>query len=164
MIPALSRFVLFLWLGLAVIGPVRAAEVQTLTPTSFAAIRERFSGRAFLVAFWSVNCEPCKAEITLIAGLHRSYPDVPVVLIAADQPSLRPAVVRFLGRQELGRIETWQFGDAAEERLRYTVDPTWHGELPRAVFFDAKHAPTAHSGVPDAAWTKAWFAAARNGK
>jgi hypothetical protein len=73
-------------------------------------------------------------------------------------------VERFLQRQDLGKIEAWQFGDAAEERLRYTVDPTWHGELPRAVFFNPKHEPTAHSGVPDAAWTEAWFAAARPGK
>ena len=164
MSPMLSRLLRMVFLGLALTGAARAAEVQTLTPQSFATIRERFAGRAFLVAFWSVNCEPCKAEIALIARLHREYPDVPVVLIAADQPPLRPVVERFLGRQELGRIEAWQFGDAAEERLRYSVDPTWHGELPRAVFFSSKHEPTVHSGVPDADWTKAWFAAARSGR
>lgn len=164
MSPRFPHFLLLLLLGLAGGRSAGAAEIQTLTPGSFAAIRERFAGRPFLVAFWSVNCEPCKAEIALLGRLHREYPEVPVVLIAADPPSLRPAVERFLRGRDLGRIETWQFGDAAEERLRYTVDPTWHGELPRAIFFSASHVPTAHSGVPDAASTQAWFAAARAAK
>ena len=41
----------------------------------------------------------------------------------------------------------WAFGDEAPERLRYALDPKWHGEKPRTYWFNAKGERTAYSGV-----------------
>ena len=159
----ITRFRLILCLALGVPGffPLQAAEVRTFTSRTAAELRARFAGRPFLLAFWSISCEPCRAELALLTRLHREFPAVPVILVAADGPQHQAAVERFLGREDWGAIERWQFGDESEERLRFSVDPAWRGELPRAVFHDAAHAPTAHSGVPDEAVARAWFSAAQ---
>jgi len=134
-----------------------ASELQTFARESFSAIRQSNTGRPLVVAFWSTHCEPCKAELTLLAQLHRDFPTVKIVLVATDIPAERPAVLRFLAKYELGKIGLWQFGDEAEERIRYSVDPSWHGELPRSYFFDQRDGITKRSGVPDEAWVRRWF-------
>lgn len=137
-----------------------APELRPFNARSLAAIKQAHAGRPFMVAFWSVSCEPCREEMMIVADLHRRFPKVPIVLVAADAPAHREAVVRFLSGYQLGRIETWQFGDESMERLRYSVDKRWAGELPRSYFFNAKHEATAHSGVVDAKWLGEWLAQA----
>jgi thiol-disulfide isomerase/thioredoxin len=147
-------------LSVAGLGAAAAPELRTFDARSLAAIKQAHAGRPFMVAFWSVSCEPCREEMMIVADLHRRYPKVPIVLVAADAPAHREAVVRFLRGYKLGQIETWQFGDESMERLRYSVDRSWAGELPRSYFFNAKHEATAHSGAVDAKWLGEWLAQA----
>lgn len=134
-----------------------AIELRDFNAKSFDQIKQAHAGRAFILAFWSVTCEPCREETMVVAELHRQFPQVPIILVAADSPGTRPAVVRFLGNYKLGQIETWQFDDDSAERLRYSVDKSWTGELPRSYFFNAAHESTAKSGVVDTHWLKAWL-------
>ena len=132
-------------------------ELRAFTAKSFAEIKQAHAGRAFILAFWSVTCEPCREETMVISELHRKYPNVPIILVASDGPPSRPDVIRFLRNYQLGQIQTWQFADDSAERLRYSIDKTWAGELPRSYFFDARHELTAHSGVVDARWLQTWL-------
>lgn len=141
-----------------------ALELRTFNAGSLAAIKQAHAGQPFMVAFWSVSCEPCREEMMIVADLHRRFPQVPIVLVAADAPAHREAVGRFLTGYKLGRIETWQFGEESMERLRYSVDKSWAGELPRSYFFNAAHEATAHSGVVDAKWLGDWLAKAQKNK
>ena len=34
------------------------------------------------------------------------------------------------------RADSWLFGDAGAERLRYSIDPGWRGEMPRSYLYD----------------------------
>lgn len=153
------------WLAglLAFAATVAATEPapRVFTSASFAALRQTHAGQPFVVAFWSVSCEPCAEEIMVLTELHRAFPSVPVVLVAADPPSQRAAVVRFLARHALGRIETWQFGDEPVERLRYSVEKSWTGELPRLYVFEADSTCTARSGVVETAWLRTWMTEAQ---
>lgn len=142
------------------LGAAPAPELRPFNSRSLAAIKQAHAGRPFMVAFWSVSCEPCREEMLIVADLHRQFPKVPIILVAADAPAHRDAVVRFLSGYKLGRIERWQFGDESMERLRYSVDRSWAGELPRSYFFNAAHEATAHSGVVDAKWLGDWLAQA----
>ena len=161
MIPAPFR--LCLLLAVFVVGvfaasspPARPLELRTFTAKSFAEIKRAHAGRPFILAFWSVSCEPCREEMLVVAELHRKRPQLSIVLVAADPPATQAAVRRFLAKYELGRIEVWQFDNDAQERLRYSVDPGWAGELPRSYLFNAAHEPTAQSGVVDPQWLEAW--------
>lgn len=132
-------------------------ELRPFGARSFAEIKQAHAGRPFIIAFWSVTCEPCREEMMVVTEMHKKYPKIPIILVAADPPDTRAQVLRFLGNYPLGRIETWQFDDDASERLRYSVDKSWAGELPRAYFFNAAHELTAQSGVVDVQWMEQWI-------
>ena len=137
--------------------PSLAGELKPFDATSLDAIRKAHADRPFVLAFWSIHCAPCKEEMDLLAALKRRHPHVPILLVSADPPSAKAAVVRFLEERRLGKIELWAFADEFAERVRYSVDRKWQGELPRTYFFDAKHRATAHSGVVDAQRAESWF-------
>jgi thiol-disulfide isomerase/thioredoxin len=154
---ALFRILICGCLWVAAAGGLTAAEPRAFTAKSLEEIKKAHVGRSFILAFWSVTCEPCREELTVLTDLHRKFPDVPVILVAADPPSQRAAVMRFLERYPLGRIQRWQFADDFTEPLRYSVDRSWRGELPRAFFFDPKHEVTSHTGVVDPKWLQGWM-------
>lgn len=139
------------------LGAAAAPELRVFTARSFAAIREAADGGPLVVAFWSTTCAPCAEELGLLARLHRDFPRVKVVLVAADAPELRPKVERFLSRYAMGSVELWQFGDESEDRLRYSVDHAWRGELPRAYFIGGDGQSITRSGGPDEPWAVKWF-------
>ena len=49
------------------------------------------------------------------------------------------------------------FADSFAERLRFSIDPNWYGELPRSYFFDESHEFKAHSGIVSEALLAEWF-------
>lgn len=148
---------LFALIALLLAPALFGGELRPFDAKSLAEIRQTYAGRPFVLAFWSIHCLPCKEEMVTLAALQKKFPGVPVVLVATDPPSAKPAVVRYLASQKLGRIETWAFADEFAEKVRFAVDRKWHGELPRTYFFDPKHESVAHSGVIDAAWAESWL-------
>ena len=152
-----ARITFILAAVLMLAGAVSAAELRPFDARSLEAIRAAHSGKPFVLAFWSVYCEPCREEMGLWKAMRRKYPDVPVVLVATDAPEDRAAVVKFLARHSPGRVESWAFADEFSERVRFAVDRSWRGELPRTYFFDASHRSLARSGVPERRWIDDWF-------
>lgn len=149
---------IFALVALLIAPAVFGGELRPFDAKSLAEIRQTHAGRPFVVAFWSIHCGPCKEEMSTLAALKRKFPGVSIVLVATDPPSAKPAVVRYLAGQKLGKVETWAFADEFAERVRFAVDRKWHGELPRTYFFDARHEPIAHSGAIDPAWAHSWLA------
>jgi thiol-disulfide isomerase/thioredoxin len=133
-------------------------EPRPFDGTSLEAIRHANRGRPFVLSLWSVHCEPCRHEMPLWRELQKKHPGVRVVLVAADNPGELERIKRFLTQHDPGPVESWRYADDFEERIRYSIDPKWRGELPRTYFFDANHKPIARSGVPDAQWAEKWFA------
>jgi thiol-disulfide isomerase/thioredoxin len=124
-------------------------------------IRRMHAGRAYLAVFWSLYCEPCRAEMAHWGELQRKHPRVPILLVATDGPEERSNVQKFLRQHNLGRVDTWMFADEFAERVRHAVDPAWRGELPRTYLVDAKHRAIAHSGRIDLEALGRWMAAQR---
>ena len=46
-------------------------------------------------------------------------------------------------------------------KLRYGIDPSWFGELPRSYFYDAAHNRLPHSGALNEDHIEAWLAAVK---
>ena len=154
----LLRGVATVLLVIASVGAI-ASEIR-LRPfdgQSMNAIRQSHAGRPFVLAFWSIACEPCRGEMSTLRNLEKRYPGVPVVLVSTDGAPDKPAVLRFLSRYAPRTAENWLFADEFVERLRYSVDPAWRGELPRTYFFDASHAPLMRSGTIEPQWAGQWF-------
>ena len=49
------------------------------------------------------------------------------------------------------------FADSFVERLRYTIGPDWHGELPRSYFFDKDHNMQSHRVIMTKELLQEWF-------
>jgi thiol-disulfide isomerase/thioredoxin len=135
-----------------------ATELRPFDAGSLDAIRAAHAGKPFVLAFWSVYCEPCRDEMPDWGSLQAKYPRVPILLVATDPPGDRAAVEQMLSRHPLGQVETWTFADDFAERVRFAIDRRWRGELPRSYFFDARHRAVARSGRLDKPWTRRWLA------
>ena len=132
-------------------------NIKPFDANSMAAIRAQHAGKPFVVAFWSTGCEPCRKEMTLWRGLKLRYPQVPIILVSADAPGEEAAVRAFLMRYNPGPVQHWMFADEFAERVRYSVDKSWRGEMPRTYFFDSAHAAESFSGLLDRRAVEQWF-------
>jgi hypothetical protein len=134
-----------------------ADGLRPFDAASLDAIRSAHAGKPFVLALWSVYCEPCREEMALWKVIRRKYPHVPVVLVSTDAPAERALVEKFLARNNPGRVESWAFADDFSERVRFAIDRGWRGELPRTYFFDSSHQAIARSGALDRAWVEDWL-------
>lgn len=147
-------------LFLFVCTAVRAEEPLALRPfdtTSLKGILQQHAGKPFVLALWSIHCVPCREEMALWKAFGKQHPEVPIVMVSTDLSEEWGDVRRFLTRYDPGAVEHWAFADDYVERLRYTIDPKWRGELPRAYFYDARHMAQGRSGKIDAAWLNERF-------
>lgn len=124
-----------------------ADNIQSFGTSTFAELKANFANQAFVVSLWSVDCLPCRVELEMLGELKKADPSFPLLLISTDSIENREEAVYILEEYELEGIESWMFADSFIERLRFSIDPAWHGELPRSYFYKADHSFTAHSGI-----------------
>lgn len=127
--------------------PALAENIERFDATTFASIKQEYAGQPFLVSLWSIDCPPCLVELDLLGKLVAEQPDFPLVLISTDSIEKIEESRYILEDYGLIGIRSWIFADAFVERLRYTVDPGWYGELPRSYFYTDAHEFSAHSGT-----------------
>lgn len=141
-------------------GPQTAgtAELKPFDARSMAAIRAAQRGRPFVLVLWSVTCIPCREELPHWAHWQRAYPGVEIVLVATDPPADAGLIRQALAGSGMP-TRTWAFADDYLERLRWTIDPAWHGEVPRTYLFDAAHVAQGQSGRIDPAKIERWLTA-----
>jgi len=142
------------------LGVGRASELalRDFTAKSVADIRAAQAGRPFVLALWSVHCEPCLREMGRWGPLQRKYSNIPIILVTTDPLRERRKVVGMLARFDVAGVQTWQFADEFEEKVRYSIDPKWRGELPRTYLFDGSGGVQSRSGPADLAWIEPWLA------
>ena len=148
------------WLfALALLGTTAAAagQLQPFTGDSLPAIQKRLAGRPFILTLWSLTCHHCAKELQTLGRLARSDRTLPLVIVSTDTPAEAREIRAALQRFGLAHIDTWVFADAVPERLRYAIDPSWRGELPRSYLFDAAHRREAHSGLLGEAQLRQWL-------
>ena len=156
-----ARFVRLIVALAMVTNGAFAHELRAFDAKSVIAIRDAHAGKPFVLAFWSIRCAPCIEDMADFVTLQSKSPNVAIVLVATDTGADRDAASQFLARYRLGRIETWGFADAFAERVRFAVDRSWRGELPRTYFYDAEHRADVRTGRLDRRWTDEWFARQR---
>jgi thiol-disulfide isomerase/thioredoxin len=151
----MKRWLLLLCLSLA--APLFADEVRPFQPGSRAAIEQAHAGKPFVLAFWSLDCVYCPDEIKHLGALARQQPDIRLVLVNVDGGEHRAAAgKRLASLLPEGHGERWIFAGQDPERLFFSVDRQWHGELPRAYFYDGKGGVQGKSGKVSASWLVEW--------
>lgn len=141
-------------------APRLAQADRQLVPfdaTSPAALEKLYSGQPFVLVFWSVNCAPCLADMARWRTYRQSYPGIPVVHVATESLEEAQAIEAVLARHDPGGSDHRAFADDHAERIRFSVDPTWRGETPKAYFYDRNHDRVTRTGALDPEWTGTWF-------
>lgn len=136
---------------------VSAGEIQPFTTASMQKIVAPRQGKPFILGLWSLSCTHCREDLALISRLAARYPKADLVLIAADSMEESFDAASTLDKLDLGRAERWIFADPFTERLRFSIDRTWRGELPRTYFYEANHRAKIVSGKLNEAETEAWL-------
>ena len=148
----------FLALLLALITGIAQAEVRPFTPGSMQKIQGERAGKPFILTLWSATCTHCPAELKALGELKRKYPNIDIVLLAADTPDEIPQLAKLAEGYGLGKQAQWVFADPQPEKLRFEIDRRWYGELPRTYFFDGEHRREAVSGLVPAERLERWAA------
>ena len=135
---------------------LQAADFKPFDARSRAAIEQAQAGKPFILAFWSLDCTYCVDELKTLGELVRRHPQVSLITVCVDERSVASEAADMLERVQLPAHERWQFAAVDSDRLRYSIDPQWYGELPRSYFYDAAHRVQAVSGRPTPAWLARW--------
>ncbi|CCE05907.1 putative thiol-disulfide isomerase/thioredoxins-like [Bradyrhizobium sp. STM 3843] len=117
------------------------------------------AGRPTLVHFWGVTCGPCKVELPQLGEFMKAHPGIDVVTISADLvPNLPAATQATLDRAGLSAAENFIFNDGYAERLRFEIDPSWQGDIPRTMLIGRDGAISTIEGSADLAELDKWSA------
>ena len=146
----------------ALLAPALGAETPSqLKPFgrgSWQEIQRAHAGRPTIVHFWGVTCGPCKVELPQFGAFMKDHPDIDMVTISADfVPNLPEATRAMLERSGLVLAENWIF-DGFADRLRFEIDPTWQGDIPRTLLITREGEMTTIEGSAEIADLEQWSA------
>lgn len=147
-----KRLLLLLLIASSVcIGSARASaedKIQALEPGGFGRIVAAVKGKPLVVMLWSLSCDYCEPTFDALADAKRNK-RLEVVTIATDRADDHEAaqmIWKKLSRHGLA-ANSWAFGTAPAERLRYDIDAKWRGEMPRTYWVRSDGKIRAYSGV-----------------
>ena len=140
-------------------------ELMPFQRGSWQKLRHAHVGHPTIVHFWGVTCGPCKVELPLLGTFMRDHQGVDMVTISADLvPNLPAATRAMLQKAGLASAENWIFDDGFVERLRFEIDPTWQGDIPRTLLIAADGGITTIEGSADLAEIGKWLETQAPGK
>jgi thiol-disulfide isomerase/thioredoxin len=138
--------------------PVAAGtSLHAFAADSLKKIQADYAGRPFLLVLWSLDCPPCRKELGLLGDIKQRHPDFNLVLISTDSAEFSGQVSSVLASHRLAKTDAWIFSETSAERLRYVIDPSWYGEMPRSYFYDPEHNRAGVSGALKADQIEAWL-------
>ena len=144
-------FIIFYFLlSCAITLPVAHAEQANLKPFlpgSYQQLLDSNANKPFMLVVWSITCSSCLKDMALLNKLHKTHPNINMVMLATDDASSTEQIQQILAKNELTGLENWLFADENLQKLRYEIDPKWYGEQPRTYFLNKKHEREGISGV-----------------
>lgn len=150
------RRILVLVLLWAWVSVAQAAAPNPFGTGSMREVAGAHAGKPFILAFWSLSCVYCKANLEQLGKLLAQHPRLPLVLVATDSVEEGADIAAVLDKYGLGNAQSWVFADSFVERLYFEIDRKWRGELPRTYFYDAGHRARVVSGKLDEQETADW--------
>ena len=117
---------------------------------SFSQILEQRKQQSFVLVLWSLDCPSCYKELEMLGQLNSKYTGLDIVLVSTDIEATQIELQTVLSKYKLenhNNIELWVFSGDSDERLRYEIDRSWYGELPRSYLFTTKNEKQVVSGI-----------------
>lgn len=145
--PLKKLFSCLLLILLASINTPAQAEPSAFTSGTYQQILADNANQPFMLVIWSLNCSSCLKDMALLSNIHKSRPQLKMIMLAADELSAAEQIQQILEKNQLSEIENWVYAEENTQKLQFEIDPKWYGELPRTYFFDKTHQRTGVSGV-----------------
>jgi thiol-disulfide isomerase/thioredoxin len=123
------------------------AAVKSFLPGSYQQILTEKANQGFMLVIWSLDCSTCIKDMELLSSIHKTKPNLQIILLSTDELSASTEIVKLLDKYQLADVESWVFADDNSQKLRYEIDPGWYSELPRTYFYSAHHQRDAVSGA-----------------
>lgn len=141
---------IFFTLFLSVVG-LAQADTATLKPYQagdWKSITKASNGAPLAVHFWGVTCPACVKEMPQWGQFLKKNPNTKVVFIQVDDVS-QDAIKKMLTKAGLDKANNYYVATPFDERLRYEIDPQWHGETPTTIMIDKVGKATRKTGGID---------------
>ncbi len=111
----------------------------------------------FFVLIWSLDCPPCLEEMPTISTIHQQNPELKIIMISADDASRHNEVQQVIANYKLSNLQHWVFEDSENMAIRYSIDRSWYGELPRSYLFQKGQRIQSYSGQLEMPHFKDWL-------
>ena len=131
--------------------------IRPFVSGSFSQILEQRKEKTFLLVLWSLDCPSCYKELEMLGEFNRQHTELDIVLVSTDITATQDELKTILTRYKLNNFESWVFSGDSDERLRYEIDRSWYGELPRSYIFKASGKNHVVSGLLSEDKLKLWM-------
>jgi thiol-disulfide isomerase/thioredoxin len=121
------------------------------------AIEAKYLNQPLIISFWSIDCPYCIDDLKKLGKALTKNTKVKLVTVCVDGKESAKKAERVLNQAHLPEHERYQYAEADEDKLRYSIDPNWYGELPRTYFYDVMHQVIPLSGKIPAVFLDKWF-------
>ena len=141
---------LLLTLSLSITGQVLAdtASLKPYQVGDWKVITKAANGAPLAIHFWGVTCPACIKEMPQWGLFIKNNPTAKVVFIQADDVSIE-SMKKMLSKANLDKANNYYVAAPFDERLRYEIDPQWHGETPTTIVIDKNGKATIKTGLVD---------------
>ena len=104
------------------------------------------NGAPIAIHFWGVTCPACVKEMPQWGAFMKRYPNAKVIFIQVDD--VTPEMMqKMLSKAGLEKANHHYLAAPFDERLRYEIDPKWHGETPTTIFVDKNGKTSRKTGL-----------------
>ena len=138
---------IILLLGTSAFAVANDPTIKPFDSGSYQQILSEKADQGFMLVMWSLDCPTCIKDMELLSQIHKSRPNLKIIMISTDEPSATAEVQQMLEKYQLSDLENWIFASDNGQKLRYEIDPSWYGEMPRTYFFSASHQREGVSGA-----------------
>ncbi len=132
------------------------AEQQPFSQTTFEQLKIQHQGKKWLMVLWSVDCPACFKELALIKSFEQENLNL-VIVNADDSDEVTNERHKVVQQYQLDRYQNYFFADNTGDQMRYVIDPSWYGELPRSYFVDETGKFFGKSGLIAPEHIKTWL-------
>lgn len=146
----MKRFWLVLIFALGIVE-VTFADTATLKPYQagdWKSITKLVNSAPMVIHFWGVTCPACLKEMPQWGAFLKNNPNARVVFIQVDDVS-QESIKKMLNKAGLDKANNYYVATPFDERLRYEIDPQWHGETPTTIVIDQSGKASRKTGLVD---------------
>jgi len=141
------------WLGFALfvvlLMPVAKADPVRMKPYQtgdWPSLVKSANGTPLAIHFWGVTCPACVKEMPKWGAFLKRNPHVKVIFIQVDD--VTPEMMqKMLSKAGLETANNYYLAAPFDERLRYEIDPKWHGETPTTILVDKNGKTSRKTGL-----------------